>query len=53
MRPERSGTCKKAITLANLTNVILRDIHVTGYEGSFLMQTNVQGVGLELGNKFR
>jgi polygalacturonase len=42
-----SGTCKKAITLANLTNVVLRDIHVTGYEGPFLTQTNVQGVGLE------
>jgi polygalacturonase len=42
-----SGTCKKAITLANLTNAVLRDIHVTGYEGPFLTQTNVQGVGLE------
>ena len=48
-----TGTCKKAITLANLTNVVLRDIHVTGYEGSLLTQTNVQGIGLELGNKFR
>jgi polygalacturonase len=42
-----TGTCKKALTLANLTNVVLRDIHVTGYEGSFLTQTNVQSVGLE------
>jgi hypothetical protein len=41
-----SGTCKKAITLANLTNAVLRDIHVAGYEGSFLTQTNVQGAGL-------
>jgi len=40
------GTCAKAISLANLTNAVLRDIQVTGYEGSFLMQTNVQGVGL-------
>ena len=40
-------TCKKAITLANLTNAVLHDIHVTGYEGPFLTQTNVQGVGLE------
>jgi polygalacturonase len=42
-----TGTCKKAITLANLTNAVLRDIQVTGYEGPFLTQTNVQGVGLE------
>ncbi|HXR04828.1 MAG TPA: glycosyl hydrolase family 28 protein, partial [Verrucomicrobiae bacterium] len=42
-----SGTCKKAITLANLTNAILRDIRVTGYTGPFLTQTNVQGTGLE------
>ena len=44
---EVSGTCQKAITLANLTNAVLHDIHVTGYEGPFLTQTNVQGVGLE------
>ncbi|MGA2180860.1 MAG: glycoside hydrolase family 28 protein [Verrucomicrobiota bacterium] len=42
-----TGTCKKAVTLANLTNAMLHDIHVTGYEGPFLTQTNVQGVGLE------
>jgi polygalacturonase len=42
-----SGACQKAITLANLTNAVLRDIQVTGYEGPFLTQTNVQGVGLE------
>ena len=42
-----SGTCRKAIALANMTHVELRDIHVTGYEGPFLVQTNVQGVGLE------
>ena len=42
-----SGTCKKAIALANLTNAVIRDIHVTGYTGPFLTQTNVQGIGLE------
>jgi polygalacturonase len=42
-----TGTCKKAITLANITRAELRDIHVTGYEGPFLTQTNVQGIGLE------
>ena len=42
-----SGTCKKAIALANMTNAVLRNIHVTGYDGPFLTQTNVQGTGLE------
>jgi polygalacturonase len=42
-----SGACKKAITLANLTNAELRGIQVTGYEGPFLTQTNVSGTGLE------
>jgi polygalacturonase len=42
-----SGTCKKAIALAHITHAELRDIHVTGYTGPFLAQTNVQGVGLK------
>jgi polygalacturonase len=42
-----SGTCKEAIALANITHAELRDIHVTGYTGPFLMQTNVQSIGLE------
>jgi polygalacturonase len=42
------GTCTNAIKLANMTNVVLRDIHVTGYTGPFLTQTNVHGVGLEM-----
>jgi polygalacturonase len=42
-----SGACKKAIALANITGAELRDIHVTGYEGTFLARTNVQGVGLD------
>ena len=29
-----------------LKDDLFRDIHVTGYEGSFLTQTNVQGAGL-------
>jgi len=41
-----SGTCRQAITLANLTNAVMRDIRVTGYAGPFLSQTNVQGTGL-------
>ena len=43
-----TGTCRKAITLANITNAVLRDIHVTGYKGPFLTQTNVEGSGLEM-----
>jgi hypothetical protein len=42
-----SGTCQKAITLANLTNAVLRDIRVTGYAGPLLTQTNVSGTGLD------
>jgi polygalacturonase len=42
-----SGTCKKAIGLANITHAELRDIHVTDYTGPFLTQTNVQGTGLK------
>jgi len=38
-----SGTCKKAIALANINHAELRDIHVTGYAGPRLIQTNVQG----------
>ena len=41
-----SGTCQKAIALANITHAELRDVHVTGYTGPFLTQTNVQGNGL-------
>ena len=42
-----TGTCAKGISLANIVNAELRDILVTGYEGTFLTRTNVQGVGLE------
>jgi polygalacturonase len=42
-----SGTCRKALTLANMTHVELRNLHVTGYEGPFLTQTNIQDISLE------
>lgn len=42
-----SGTCRKAIALANMNHVELRGIHVTGYEGPFLVQTNIQDLKLE------
>ena len=40
------GTCRKAVALANLAHVELRNLHVTGYEGPFLTQTNVQDIKL-------
>jgi len=42
-----SGTCGRAFRLANMTNVVLSDINVTGYRGAYITQTNVQGSGLE------
>ena len=42
-----TGECNKGITLANIIHADLRDLHLTGYAGAFLTQTNVQGVGLE------
>lgn len=41
------GACRNAITLANMTHVELRNLHVTGYEGPFLTRTNVQDIKLE------
>jgi polygalacturonase len=41
------GTCRRALTLANMTNVTLAKINVTGYRGAFLTQSNVQGSGLK------
>ncbi len=41
-----TGDCTKAIALANITNAVLRDVAVTGYAGSLVTQTNVQGTGL-------
>ena len=41
------GTCTHAIVLANMTNVLLSGISVTGYEGPIVTHTNVHGTGLE------
>jgi len=43
-----SGTCGRAFRLANMTNVVLTGINVTGYRGEFITQTNVQGSGLNM-----
>ena len=42
-----TGTCRKAVALANMTHVELRHIQVTGYAGPFLTQTNVQDIAWE------
>jgi polygalacturonase len=42
-----SGTCAKGMSLANIRNVELRDISVTGIEGPLLAIRNVTGTGLE------
>ena len=43
-----SGTCAHGIALANMTNVKLSGIHVTGFEGPLISTENVKGTGLEL-----
>jgi polygalacturonase len=42
-----TGTCANGISLANITGAKLKNIHVTGYQGPFITQTNVQGTGLD------
>jgi hypothetical protein len=42
-----SGTCARAISLANMTNVKLSGIHVTGFAGPLITTENVKGVGLD------
>ena len=41
-----TGTCAKGIFLQNVARALLRNLHVTGYQGAFLTLTNVQGRGL-------
>ena len=42
-----SGTCRRAINLANVHNATLRDIHVTGFSGPFLTLSNATGPDLD------
>jgi polygalacturonase len=42
-----SGTCTNGIVLANIIGARLENIHVTGYQGPLITQTNVQGRGLD------
>lgn len=43
-----SGTCSRGISLANMTNVNLSKIKVTGYNGALISTQNVKGNGLNL-----
>ena len=42
-----SGTCTRAISLANMTNVALSKIRVTGFDGPLVTVHNVTGSGLD------
>ena len=41
------GTCARAISIANMTNVNFSDIKVTGYDGALINAENVHGTGLD------
>lgn len=41
-----SGTCSRAISIANMTNVVLSNIRVTGFTGPLVTAENVKGTGL-------
>jgi hypothetical protein len=41
-----SGKCKKGITLENARDVVIRNVHVTGFDGPLISTLNVTGVGL-------
>jgi polygalacturonase len=42
-----TGTCKAGITLANMRNVSIHGVKVSGFDGPFLSIENVTGAGLE------
>jgi hypothetical protein len=42
-----TGTCKAGITLANMKNVAIHGVKVSGFDGPFLSIENVSGTGLE------
>jgi polygalacturonase len=41
-----TGTVKSGITLANMKDVVIRDVNVSGFEGPLLSISNVTGKGL-------
>lgn len=44
------GTCEHALRMANMKNVTLSGIRVTDYEGPFLTESHVEGIGLSAPN---
>jgi polygalacturonase len=42
-----SGSCLKGISLANINNAVIQDIHVEGLTGPLLATLNANGTGLE------
>jgi polygalacturonase len=42
-----SGTCSHAISIANMTNVVLSNIHVSGFAGPLVTAQNAHGTGLD------
>lgn len=42
-----SGTCAKGIEIANARRVVVRNVHMTGFEGPLLSVLNVTGLGLQ------
>lgn len=42
-----TGTAKSGINVANIKNLVLKNIDVTGYEGDFIKTNNVTGPNLE------
>jgi hypothetical protein len=42
-----TGSCTRAIALANMTNVTLAAINVSGFNGALVTRTNVFGTGLD------
>jgi len=43
-----SGTCSRAISIANMTNVNFSAIKVTGFTGALVKADNVHGTGLDI-----
>ena len=43
-----TGNCARAISLANMNNVKLSQIRITGFDGPLITTRNVKGTGLDL-----
>ncbi len=42
-----TGTCKSGIRLANMRDVVIRNVKVAGYDGPLIATENVTGIGLQ------